>query len=237
MTSVRFTRAGTVEGARRLFPVALFVVPFGLGFGAAAVERGLSPEVAVLMSAVVFSGAAQFAALDVWAQSGTVLSLAAVALAVNARHVVMGAALAPWLNGLRLQRRLPVLMVLSDANFADAHAAFGSGRPDVGILFGGGLALWSTWVAGTAIGAYAGHGFGDPKALGVDVIMICFFAAVVAGHLKGRAALVPVPVAALVAVATLPMLPHGWNIVAGAVAGGLAGGLTGGSTGGSRDGG
>ena len=60
----------TVKGVRRGFvdilPVAMFVFPFGIGFGAAAIEKGISPLIATLMSATVMAGAAQFSALEFW---------------------------------------------------------------------------------------------------------------------------------------------------------------------------
>ena len=38
---VILTMDGTKKGVRRTFPIAVFVVPFGIAFGAAAVEAGL----------------------------------------------------------------------------------------------------------------------------------------------------------------------------------------------------
>ena len=52
------------------------------------------------MSVLVFSGAAQFAALDFWPGPVAFGSLALVVLALNARHIVMGAAL--WTHGLSM---------------------------------------------------------------------------------------------------------------------------------------
>ena len=47
--------AGLCEGARRLLPVAVFVVPFGVAFGAAALAQGLTAAQALAMSALVFA--------------------------------------------------------------------------------------------------------------------------------------------------------------------------------------
>ena len=91
---------GIARGVRRIFPVAVFVVPFGIAFGAAAIEAGLTLVQAVAMSVLVFSGAAQFAALDFWPGPVAFGSLALVVLALNARHIVMGAAL--WTHGLSM---------------------------------------------------------------------------------------------------------------------------------------
>ena len=222
---VVLTLAGIRRGGRRLFPIALFTIPFGIAFGVAAIESGLSGFQAILMSLVTFSGAAQFATLDFWTESLAFGSLAMVVLALNARHTIMGAALAPWINRLPLSRRALVLGYLSDPNFADSQPLFQSGEHDIGVLLGGGLVLWACWVAGTAIGALGGAELGDPATFGFDVVMPCFFAAVVAGQLKQVEMIAPILVASAVAVASLDFLPTGWNVVLAALFGGTVGTL------------
>jgi 4-azaleucine resistance transporter AzlC len=208
---------------RRLSPISIFVIPFGLGFGIAAIEQGLTVFEAIAMSVLVFSGAAQFASLEFWPEPVDLVSIAFVILAVNARFIVTGAALSPWLNQLPVGKRWMTLALLSDPNFADSQPAFQSGEKDAGILLGGGLALWCNWVLGTTLGAVAGTRIGDLQSYGFDVVMVCFFAAAVTGRLKRSSVFLPVIIASVVAVSTLHVLPAGWNIILAAMAGGLWG--------------
>jgi len=97
---------GFKAGMRRMAGVALFGVPFGIAFGAAAVEAGMSMAEIVAMSALVYAGAAQFAMLQLWHTPLPLLSIAFVVLAVNARHLIFGAALARLLNALPRRQRL-----------------------------------------------------------------------------------------------------------------------------------
>lgn len=222
---------GVRAGFLRLAPVGVFAAPFGLAFGAAAVEHGLLPLETLIMSATVFAGAAQFAVLDLWSHPLPLLSIALTVLAVNARHLLLGAALSPWVNALPWPRRLLALPLLSDANFADSYRSLreggGDGVANLGVLVGGGLALWLAWTAGTALGAYAGSGLGDLGRFGIDLVMACFFAAVAAGDLKTPSSLLPAAVAAAVAVLALEAVPAGWNIILAALAGASVGALTG----------
>ena len=218
---VTITTGGVWRGFRDLFVVAAYSIPFGIAFGTAAAEGGLSAVETIAMSVLVFSGTAQFAALDAITGQAGLLSLGLVVFAVSARFVVMGAALAPHLNGLPPGRRLAITYFISDPNFAQAQAEVRSGRHDAGVLLGGGLALWVNWIAGTAIGALAGNVVGDVKALGFDVVMICFFVTVVVGEARLSLRLIPLAVAAGAAVFMLGWLPAGWNIIAAAFAGGL----------------
>ncbi len=217
------TFPGILRGVLRLSPISIFVIPFGVGFGVAAIENGLSVLQAMVMSALVFSGAAQFASLDFWPDPVDLVSLALVMFAVNARHIMTGAALSPLLNQLSLRSRWSALALLSDPNFADSRPAFQSGEKDAGILLGGGLILWLNWMVGTALGAVAGAKIGNLQTYGFDVVMVCFFAASITGRLNRRSAIIPAVLASGIAVATLNWLPAGWNIIVAALAGGVWG--------------
>lgn len=225
---IEITAQGVWRGIRKMSALALFVIPFGMAFGVAAIESGLSVLQATAMSVFVFSGAAQFASLDLWS-SASALSLMLVALAVSARHILLGASLSPWVNKLSRQRRLPALAMLSDPNFADSFNAFQNGERDVGRLIGGGLALWVAWIVGTIIGALAGARFADLDRFGVDVLMPCYFAALVIAHWRnewaGHQTVLPATIACFVAIFGAAVLPAGWIIVAAALAGGAIAGL------------
>ncbi|MFX5145956.1 AzlC family ABC transporter permease, partial [Acinetobacter baumannii] len=73
-------------GLSDIWPAAVAAIPIGLGFGALAVAKGLSPLEAALMSIFVFAGGAQFAALEIWTTPAPVLLLMFSTLLINARH-------------------------------------------------------------------------------------------------------------------------------------------------------
>lgn len=227
------TLAGIRQGILQLAPVAIFFVPFGVAFGVVAATKGMSALQSISFSFLAFSSSAQFSTLEFWHGAVAWGSLALAVIAINARNVVMGAALAPWVNLMPLAQRLPSVALLNDANFAVCQTAFKDGSRDMGLLLGSGLVLWGAWILGAAVGALAGPAFGNPAALGFDVVMLCFLTAMVTGMVTGMAAgkpklpvwLVPAVVGAVVAVLTLKFLPQGWNVIAGAFAGALAGSL------------
>ena len=223
---ITLTLSGIRLGVLQLAPVALFFIPFGIAFGVVAATKGMTTVQSISFSLLAFSSSAQFSTLEFWHGAVAWGSLALAVVAINARNVVMGAALAPWVNRMPLVQRLPTVALLNDANFAVCQAAFKEGSNDMGILLGIGLILWSAWVLGAAVGALAGPFFGSPAALGFDVVMLCFLTAMVTGMVKRPLRLVPVIVGAVVAIFTLHHLPQGWNVIAGAFAGALAGSLS-----------
>ena len=217
----QMSQASILRGMRKLSIVALFVIPFGIAFGVAATEQGLTPGQALIMSAVVFTAIVQFAILDFLSPPIALFSLSLVALALSGRHVVMGAALSKSINELPLGKRLLTLAFLSDAPFAEAQTTAKNGRSDPGIVLGGGLVLWLAWLLGTAIGAYGGALLGDTDAYGFGAVLLSFFAATLLQMTRrSQGMLLPVLVAMAVSAFTLPFLPMGWNILLAAPIGG-----------------
>lgn len=220
--TVSFSGKGVLLGMRRLALISLFIIPFGIAFGVAATEQGLSPLQTTVMSALVYSATAQFAALDFLNEPIAYVSMGLVVLALSGRHVIMGAAVAGWVNQLPIGRRIVTLALMSDANFADTLPSLKRGQTDLGVLLGGGLMLWLTWVGSTALGAFGGDQLGDTDAYGFGAVMLCFFAATAVGMVRATSGLIlPVCLAMAVSVLTLHLLPVGWNIIVAAITGGL----------------
>jgi 4-azaleucine resistance transporter AzlC len=223
---VVLTRAGCLAGAREILPLCTFVFVLAATFGVAARQAGLSVSLATLMSAVVFAGGAQFAALALLGPPPAILPILLGTLAINARHILLGAALAPWLLKLPRWQRLSAVLVLSDANWAQAMRAYAAGERDAGVLVGAGLTMWVTWVIGTALGALASLAVPDVGRFGLDALMVGFFAATLTDGWRGKA---DAPAAIGAAAVTLAMMALGardWSILIGAVGGAIAGAAT-----------
>lgn len=224
MKQVTLTYAGIRLGMRNLGMLGIFLVlPFALAFGAAAVDQGVTALQATVMSATVFAGAAQFAILELWTDPLPIITISLTTLAVNARHLLLGAALAKWLNLVPLPRRLVTLMVMSDANFADTHKNLKDGGTDVGILLGGGIVLWTCWLVGTAAGAYAGNLIGDLSRFGIDVLIGAFFVTITAADTLVPKNRLPIVCAIVIAVISVNALPQGWGTIVAAIVGGAVG--------------
>lgn len=210
-------------GFKQLLPISLFVVVFGVAFGLAAAQTGLDDGASLLMSTLVFAGASQFAALDLWGAQVPVVPLIVTVFAINARHLLMGATLYPWLRELPRAKRYGVMMVISDANWAMSMQAFNSGKSGVGLILGGGIALWAAWVLGSWLGVYFGSEIQDPVSLGLDMVMGCFLLAMVVGGQKNLRMLIIWSVAAVSSLLAYRYLPENSHVVVGALAGGLLG--------------
>src|SRR6266550_7030858 len=110
-------------------PIALAVFIFGISFGVLAVAAHLPGWAAVLMSALVFAGSAQFAALGVIAAGGSVLTAIFAGALLNLRFVATGIAVAGSLPAGRLVRSLLAQLSI-DESYALSVRAGAPGPPE-----------------------------------------------------------------------------------------------------------
>jgi 4-azaleucine resistance transporter AzlC len=223
-----YSWAGLVEGVRLAVPVMPGMVLFGVAFGALAAQKGLSLLEATLMSALVYAGASQFVALEMWSDIATFAGIAAIGLvtaAVNMRFILMTAALRPWFGTLPAWQSYPALFTITDPGWLIAMNYHRKGGRDAAILVGGGLAFWLLWVASTVPGYLLGALVSDQKTFGLDVIMPAFFVAMLVPLWRGARRAIPWVIAGAVALLVAALMPGWWFIMAGSVAGGIAGGF------------
>lgn len=162
------------------------IVLFGAGFGAAAISKGVDPFVAIAMSALVFAGSAQMAALEFWGEPGSFWPIILGVAAINARHIVFGATLGSRLAEVPGNVKLPTLALLSDINWATTLTAQLRGREALFHLLGGGLVIWAAWLLGTVLGVATGMTEEAIERLGIDALMPCFFGCLLIGQLLPR---------------------------------------------------
>lgn len=206
--------ASAAEGARAAIPFSLAAVLLGFSFGVLA-EPVMGALAAIVMSAIVFAGAAQFAATAVLAAGGGPVAAVVAGVLLNLRFLPMGVAIAPWVRGGRRVRGAHG-QALTDASWALAHR--GEGRFDPDLLLGATAAQYPAWVAGTVAGVFGGNLVADPAALGLDAIFPAFFLALLAAELGNRRARVVAALAAAVALGLVPVTPPGVPVIAASAA-------------------
>lgn len=225
---VYYTWAGLIEGARLALPVMPGMVMFGAAFGALAAQKGLSLLEATLMSALVYAGASQFVALEMWPEIATLGGIAVLGLVtatVNMRFILMTAALRPWFGTLPSWQSYPALFTVTDPGWLIAMNYHAHGGRDASILVGGGLAFWLLWVGSVVPGYLLGAMVTDQKTFGFDVIMPAFFVVMLVPLWRGARRAIPWAVAAGVALLVAALVPGWWFIIIGSVAGAIAGGF------------
>ncbi len=106
------------RGLKGALPMMLSFVPFGLLLGAQAGQKGLSVVEVPLMTGLNFGGGSEFAAVGLWTSPPLILLIVAITFLINSRHLLMGAALAPYLKHLPKRQVLPALFLMCDESWA-----------------------------------------------------------------------------------------------------------------------
>ncbi len=218
-------RAEALRGFLDIAPLLLAAIPFALVLGTLAAGKGLSPLEVALMSALVFAGGAQFVAVGMWETPAPVIAIVLATAAVNLRHVLMGAALAPRVAHLPRWVRRGFVAVHADETWATALRRASHTPLTPGYLLGVAVPLYLTWTTWCWIGSLAGDLLGDPRAWGLDFVFPAVFIVLLIGLWRGRASVAPVAVGSAVALLAHAALPGAWYIFLGGLAGAIAGTL------------
>ena len=201
------------DGTRAGLPYAAASFVLALSFGVVATDLGLPALAAVVMSAVVFAGSAQFAAVGILAAGGGLGAAVGAAALMNSRFVPMGFALGPSLHGGRVRRAVEGQAVV-DSSWA--MAGRGDGSFDRPYLFGHTAVQYVAWVLGTAAGVVAPSM--DAHALGLDAVFPAFFLAILAGELVDRQRLGVALGGAALALVLVPVAPPGVPVLVASAA-------------------
>jgi 4-azaleucine resistance transporter AzlC len=201
-------------GIRRglVFGAAVFAIALSFGVLARPVMGTVAP---IVMSIIVFSGAAQFGALAVLAAGGSASAAIAAGVLLNARYLAMGLALAPSMRG-RITSRIVIALSTADASWAAASR--GDGTFDPWYMAGASIPQYVGWTLGTVIGVLIGGALGDPKTYGLDALFPAFFVALLYEEVRGGRKLAAACGGAAIALALTPLLPPGLPILIAAAA-------------------
>jgi predicted branched-subunit amino acid permease len=216
---ITFTRHGVRRGFIAAQPLAISVGVYGVTFGLLALASGLSVADALLMSTTVYSGTAQVAAVSALAHGAGLWLCVTTVVLLNARYLLYGATLRPWLGAAPPAASYGSLYVLGDGNWLLSMRAHEAGENDAGYVLGSGIATFLPWLAGTLLGGAAGHWIPGPRTLGLDFLLVAFCAAMMVGMLRARTGLWPALAAFAAAVAADRWAPPGWAVVVAGLAG------------------
>ena len=201
--------------------VGIAVGASGLAFGAAAVTAGLTVAQACVLSLLAFTGASQFALVGVIGGGGGLVAGVLGAVLLGGRNTLYGMRLARTL-GVRGGRRLLTAHVVIDETTAVATAQRGQAAARAG-FYATAISLYLTWNVCTLAGAAGAARLGDPETVGLDVLGPAAFLALLWPRLRaGRGAVQVAVAAAVIAVATTPLLPPGVPVMLAATAALLA---------------
>jgi 4-azaleucine resistance transporter AzlC len=210
-------------GLKAEAPLLIGVFPFGMIYGALAINAGLPTSVAQAMSAVVFGGSSQFIATQLIGSAAPAAVIILTIAIINLRHALYSASVSPYLTKLSTAWKVVLAYLLTDEAYAVTITHFSKDLPETDrhwFFLGAGFGLWFTWQTGTAAGILLGAIV--PASWSLDFSLALTFIALVIPTLKDRPALAASLTAGLTAILTYS-LPYSLWIIAAALAGIAAG--------------
>ncbi|MFB2550778.1 AzlC family ABC transporter permease [Ensifer soli] len=207
-------------GMRGGLPVMLSAVPFGGLFGALAVQNGMSVTDAALMSALCFAGASQMVGIELFGKNVEPWLIVLSIFAVNFRHILYSASIAPHLNHFTWPQKLIAFNLLTDPQYAEAERRAERGIPvTFSWYMGFGLVIYVPWLLVTIVGALFGRFIGDPRMIGLDVLLPVYFFGMLMSFRSRDHWLPIVLVSSVVSVAAYRIVGSPWHVSFGALSG------------------
>ena len=206
-------------GVRAEFPLLVGVFPFGMIYGALALNAGLSTSAAQMMSSIVFAGSAQFITTQLVHEAAPGLVIVLTIAVVNLRHMLYSASLAPYVASLSTRWKTLLSYLLTDEAYAATVIHYekeGATRHSHWFFLGAGFSLWSTWQASTALGIFLGAAI--PASWSLDFALPLTFIAMVVPVLRNRPAVAAAISAGIVALFAYS-LPYKLGLILAALVG------------------
>lgn len=216
------------RGVTMAIPIAIGFLPLAFILGVQGSQHGLSALGMALMCGLNLAGGSEFAAVSLWSATPPLLLIAMTTWLINSRHIVMGAALTPYLQSAGLSNRcaLTVFFLMCDETWAvcmnEIQRQERAGVPreklfDLSFYFALALTLWVVWWMGAATGAFVGQSVGDMTQYGFMMAFPATFIALLAMMSGGIGEWTPVIVAGIVSAVASLFMPNHYAVMIGIV--------------------
>lgn len=205
-------------------PVALGYIPVGVLFGALAESAGLTLAEAGAMSLLVYSGAAQLAAVQMLAAGASHPGILLAAAVLSVRHTLMGASLAPYTRSLSFPFKLLLSPFMTDESFALAWSEYRKDPGAHGFFLGANFLLYLTWFASSVAGYVLVQSVPLGR-LGLELLFPLLFVAILAGLVSTLPEAAAVGAGFAAALISRRFVSDGWAIPLAGVVAALVGGL------------
>jgi predicted branched-subunit amino acid permease len=209
------------EVLRQCLSVGVASGAYAISFGALSVAAGLNLWQTIVLSALLFSGASQFAVVGIVTAGGSGAAAVATSTLLGLRNGLYGLQMSRLLGVSGLRRVAAAQLTI------DESTAVGSAQPERSAqrlgFWGTGLAVFLLWNALTIVGALVGNALGDPKVYGLDTAAPAAFCALLWPRLKSGDARAVAAASAVIALVVAPYAPAGIPVLVAALAAIVAG--------------
>jgi 4-azaleucine resistance transporter AzlC len=198
-------------------------LPIGFAYGILAQKAGLSTFSTLLMSLLVYAGSSQLIAVGLFSTGASAWSIIVTTFVVNLRHMLMSAAVSPYLKRWRQPELAAFAYQLTDETFAVHSARFVSDTIDKVETFAINVTAQVAWILGGWLGSVAGQLITDVKSLALDYALPAMFVALLVLQIKDRLQIGVALLAGVMAVGLSLAGVDQWYVIAATLTGATCG--------------
>jgi len=214
-----------LSGLKGSAPIMTGYIPIAIAYGVIGIQEGIPPWVLLSMSILIYAGASQFMAINLFSMGISPIEMMFTIGVINLRHIVMG---------ISFQNRFAFSFkdrILSSLGLTDETFATLSLRKDLAPAYMRGVMVGSygSWIFGAVMGILFGHVLPPILSQGLAIAIYVLFITLLTASLKGRWKIVYIPLSSMMAHLLLStILPSGLSIVLSILIGAIIGSIQGG---------
>lgn len=196
------------DGFKKSLPVAMGYLPAGIAFGVLAQVAGIPIWATIMLSVVLYAGAAQYACLPMLSAGLPISNIATNIAAINLRHVFYGMPLLHYLPKNKLAKTY-CLFALTDETFSVMTSLPNESRQ--ALILPVSLFNQGWWVLASTIGVFIGSTLSDlvPH---LDFALVCLFAILAYEQFQSIKRYFPIGIA-VIALVIASMLTSDWLLL------------------------
>lgn len=165
------------QGLIDSIPTMFGYIGIGLAFGIIGQAAGFSVLIILLLSLIVYAGAAQFIMVTLLATQADMLSIILAVFLVNSRMILLAMTTAPYFREESWLRNIAIGSLLTDESFALGmnKQNYTEGKLSFPWFNAANLAAYVTWAVSSVIGALLGGLVPNPAQFGIEFAVVGMF--------------------------------------------------------------
>lgn len=165
------------SGIHETLPTIFGYIGICIALGIISRAAGINLFLTIFMSAFMYAGSAQFVAVAMIAVKSPILSIVLAVFLINARMILMGMTVAPFLQNETIGKNIIIGTLLTDESFALSMNKLNYTKRKLNFQWFNAVNIlaYSVWVLATALGAWAGNFITNPQKLGLNFAVIAMF--------------------------------------------------------------
>ncbi|MGL4821108.1 MAG: AzlC family ABC transporter permease [Bacilli bacterium] len=174
-------------GVWHCLPTVFGYWSIGFACGMIGRESGMTPAEMFLLSLLQYTGSGQFVTASMLASSASVGAIVFTVFLLNIRHILYGAAVAPYCSQWSVWQTTMIGAQLTDETFGvAANTLQGRKHANFYWFLGLNITAYVNWLVATTLGAVFAGVIPSTEAIGMDFALVAMFAGLLAFSFAGQ---------------------------------------------------